>query len=35
VRRQIARSDFKRAEKLCPQKMPIAELMKEALVELA
>lgn len=34
IRSRIARSDYSRAEKACPQEMPIAQLMKEAHVEL-
>jgi predicted aldo/keto reductase-like oxidoreductase len=33
VRSKIANSDYSGAEKMCPQKMPIARLMKEAYTE--
>jgi predicted aldo/keto reductase-like oxidoreductase len=31
---KIAMSDYSSAEKICPQKMPISQLMKEACLEL-
>ena len=34
IRRKIAYSDFSDAEKICPQQMPIAQLLKEACIEL-
>jgi len=34
IRSKISESDFSTAEKLCPQKMPISHLMKEAYAEL-
>jgi len=33
IRNRITASDYSDAEKICPQKMPIARLMKEAFVE--
>ena len=35
IRRKIKSIDYKSAEKICPQKMPIAQLMNEAYEELA
>jgi len=32
---KIANSDYSSAEEMCPQKMPIAQLMKEAYLELS
>ncbi len=34
IQRKIASSDYSGAEKICPQKMPITKLMKEAYLEL-
>ena len=34
IQSKIASSDYSSAEKICPQKMPIAKLMKEAYLEL-
>lgn len=35
IRSKIATSDYSMAEEVCPQRMPIAELMREAVVELS